>query len=96
MSVDRCRPLLRHRTAAFRRLAALIVACVGGLALPEPVVAQVKIEQTHWGFDGRAAASHFTPLSVEVRNTSAEQVEIDLVLRRQAGIANPVDALPKD
>lgn len=59
MSVDRCRPLLRHRTAAFRRLAALIVACVGAAARTGR--RQVKIEQTHWGFDGQAAASHFTP-----------------------------------
>lgn len=92
MSADRCRPLLRHRPAAFRRLAVLIVVCAGGLAWPEVVVAQVKVEQTQWGFDGRAAASHFTPLSVEVSNTSADQVEVDLVLRRQSGIANPVDA----
>lgn len=92
MSVERCLPQRQIPPRAGRGVTIFLLVSVAWLAFPEFVLAQIKVEQTHWGFDGRAAASRFTPLSVQLSNASSQPVEIELSLRRQVGITNPVDA----
>ena len=60
--------------------------------IPVGAHAQVTVEQSLWGFDGRFATSRFTPLSVQLNTASADPIEVEVGLRRYVGIANAVGA----
>jgi len=84
--------LFRPRSESFgidRTAVSIAMVCVG-LALSSVVASEPEVESFHWGFDGRAVAPAFNPLTVIIHNPGEEDLRGELELTRLRGGYWPV------
>ncbi len=82
----------RHAARSIALCAACCAISIGTSSAVAQVPADVTIEETHWGFDGKACRGAFIPLSVLVRNNTASEFEGSLRLTKGLRLARQIGA----